>query len=491
MKKILIAYLIISLVVIAGFLGYKAFQKISSSHQPSASESFEETVRKPAAAGQFYPSGKKDLETQIDGFLSSVQLPETKGQIIALIVPHAGYQFSGQTAAFGFKELINQQIDTVIIISNSHQERFEGISVFEQGYFETPLGRVKIDSDLAKALIKENERIFYKESAHEKEHSLEVQLPFLQRVLSSFKIVPILFGNSSSQDYQILAQALLNNIKGKNVLLIASSDLSHYFPYQEAKEMDLETIDLILNNKIDQINNACGKDAIKTLMLVTQELGVDKIELLNYANSGDVSQGDKSRVVGYAAIGFYGERRGNLLTREEQENLLDIAKSSVEDYVKNGVVPEFETENHYLNQKIGAFVTLKKQGQLRGCIGMFSPTEIPLYEVVSQMAISAATKDTRFSPVKKEELAELDYEISVLSPMEKIDNWQDIVLGKHGVLIKYLMQSGVFLPQVATDNNWSLETFLEQLCYQKVGMEKDCYKRNDVEIYVFTAQVFD
>ncbi|KPJ55364.1 hypothetical protein AMJ47_00630 [Parcubacteria bacterium DG_72] len=509
MKKFLIVYLIIVVILITGFFGCKLYKGLDfDSQQESISQEQEQAInRKPAVAGQFYPDSKEELERQVNDFLNSAELSQTEGQIIGLIVPHAGYQFSGRVAGFGFKALIDQEIDTVILIGNSHTERFDGISVFKKGSYETPLGKVRIDSELAESLIKENERIFYKDTAHEKEHSLEVQLPFLQQTLSSFKIVPVLFGNSSSQDYNILAQAILKSIKGKNVLLIASSDLSHYPEYDNAKESDLKTVEAILTGQEESLEKtindlekenipgavtfACAEDSIKTVMIVAKNLAAEEIKLLKYANSGDVNIGDKNRVVGYAAIGFFADRRGNLLSREEQENLLAIARSSVEEYIKNSKVPDFETENYYLNQKIGAFVTLKKQGQLRGCIGMFSPTEIPLYEVVSQMAVSSATKDMRFLPVEEEELSELHYEISVLSKMQKINDWQDIETGKHGVQIRYFTQSGVFLPQVATDNNWTLETFLEQLCYQKVRLEKDCYKRDDVELYIFTAQVFD
>jgi len=493
MRKFAIVYLIIIVVFLIGFSGFKAIKNFNFNSQlVNISNSIgQELVRKPAVAGQFYPANKEDLEKQVNDFLALAQASQTKGQILGLIVPHAGYQFSGQVAAFGYKNLIGQEVDTVILMANSHTEMFDGISVFEKGSFETPLGQVKIDSDLAKALIKENKRIFYKESAHEKEHALEVQLPFLQKTLKSFKIVPIIFGNSQNQDYEILAKAILNNIKGKNVLLIASSDLSHYFTYQEAQKLDSETIDFILNNKTEQITNACGRDAVKTLMLVMQGLLANKIELLKSANSGDLPGGDKNRVVGYAAIGFFGERRGNLLNKEEQQELLNIARTSVEEYVKTGKTPDFKTADVLLNQNIGAFVTLTKDGQLRGCIGRFSPTDIPLYKVVSQMAIAAATQDKRFYPVSQEELSSLHYEVSVLSDMQKIDNWQDIEIGKQGVQIRHFTQSGVFLPQVALDNNWDLETFLEELCLQKVGLKEDCYKRDDIEIYVFTAQVFD
>lgn len=470
-------------------------------------EKFEENLpkRKPAVAGSFYPADKEELEKLIDQLLSQAQPPETEGEILALILPHAGYQFSGRTSAHGFKKLIGEKIDTVILIGNSHQESFDGISVFPEGYFETPLGKVKIDSDLAKAIISESDRIFFRESCHKKEHSLEVQLPFLQKVLGDFKIVPILFGNVPGNDYQILANAILKHIKGKNVLVVASSDLSHYPPYDIANFADKKTIEAILSGDVgvfektilelereklpQTLTLACAQDAIKTVMIVAKELGAKKIELLKYENSGDVS-GEKLQVVGYAAIGFFGVRRGNLLNKKEREILLKIARETVESFVKEGKIPEYEIKEPMLNQNLGAFVTIKKQGNLRGCIGRFSPTDIPLFKVVSQMAIAAATEDPRFFPVQKEELPYLKYEISVLTEPREIDDWRKIEIGKHGVIIVYQGRQGVFLPQVATEHNLNLEEFLSLLCTEKVGAEPDCYKKKEAKIFVFEAQVF-
>lgn len=465
-----------------------------------------EIIREPAVAGQFYSADSQELRKEIDQFLNNVDLPEIKGEISALILPHAGYQFSGQVAAWGFKNLIDQEIDTVILIGNSHQQRFEGISVFEQGFYKTPLGKIEIDAKLAKEIINEDERISFKEAVHQQEHSLEVELPFLQRILEDFKIIPIIFGNTSNQDYQILAQAISKNIKGKNVLLIASSDLSHYPSYQDAQYADSKIIEAILTGKVEELEKinqgleeegipnavtfVCGIDAIKTIMLVFEKLGAGQIKLLNKANSGDVS-GDKGRVVGYASIGFFGERRGSLLNKAEQKKLLEISKTSVESFVKEGKTIEFQVEDDVLNQNLGAFVTLRKNGQLRGCIGRFSPTKLPLYQVVSQMAVAAASEDKRFYPITKEELVELHYEVSVLSPLREIDDWQEIELGKHGVQIKKGMRSGVFLPQVATENNWDLDKFMGELCSQKAGLSWTCWKEKDIELYVFTAQIFE
>ena len=470
-------------------------------------------IRKPQVAGAFYPAERQILENQINGFLEKAMLAQKPGKVLALIVPHAGYQFSGGVAAYGYKTLKDEKIDTVILIGNSHHEYFEGVSIFPQGFYQTPLGKIEIDADLAEALIEESDRIFFRETAHAREHCLEVQLPFLQKALQKFKIVPIIFGSGSREDYKILAQALLKHTKGKDVVFVASSDLSHYPPGELAQKADLKTLAAISTGSIENLEStiqelteqnipgavtfACGLDAIKTVMQIANELGADKIEVLKYQHSGDVS-GDMLRVVGYGAVAFYQQDSKSVeqvleqtvLSQKDKEELLQIAKLSLEGFVKQGKVPEFQVSSPALNQKLGAFVTLKKHGALRGCIGRFSPTDIPLYRVVSEMAIAAGTKDLRFYPVSQDELPELDYEISVLSNLEKVDDWREIEIGKHGVQIEYGTKSGVFLPQVATENNWNLETFLGQLCFQKLNLPWNCWKSKEAKLYIFTAEIF-
>lgn len=397
-----------------------------------ASLSQSPTVRPPAVAGQFYPAGAKNLAAQVAQFLEAAQPPETKGEILALILPHAGYQYSGPVAACGYKKLIGQKIDTVILIGNSHQAEFPGAVIRPAGFYQTPLGEVEIDSVLASAIISENSNFIFREMVDAGEHSLEVQLPFLQKTIKNFKIVPILLGNIPGGAH-LLAAAILKNIKGKNVLLIASSDLSHYPSYENARFCDGAVIKAILTGRIKNVEQtvrdlenknipqvvtlACGLEAIKTVMEVAAGLEATEVKLLDYANSGDKS-GDKNRVVGYAAIGFFKQRRDNLLNKSEKEKLLAIAKTSVESVVNEKKVPKFNVEEPMLNQNLGAFVTLRKHGNLRGCIGWFSPTDIPLFRVVSQMAIAAAIQDPRFFPVQPDELKDLKYEISVLSPLE-------------------------------------------------------------------------
>ncbi|MFH1830634.1 MAG: AmmeMemoRadiSam system protein B [Pseudomonadota bacterium] len=473
-------------------------------------EKQDDVMRMPAVSGAFYPADKTALSTMIDGFLEKANSPKAKGKLVALIVPHAGYVFSGQVAAYGFKDLVGDHFDTAILISNSHRQLFDGIAIYPRGRWVTPLGEVSVDDALARKLIDSSSLINGSESAFSGDHTLEVELPFLQKTLKNFKIVPILFGNAGQEDWRILTNAILDNTRDENVLIIASSDLSHYPSYNDAKAADKNTIDGILSGDAKTLEQniaktmqkklpnvvtcACGEDAIKTVMTIAKGMGADDIKLLNSANSGDVS-GEKGRVVGYAAIGFFASERpkgmsDGPLNKEEQEKLLNIAKQSVESFVKKRSMPNFEISDPELNKYLGAFVTLKKNGRLRGCIGRFSPTTIPLYQVVSLMAISAATQDMRFAPVEKDELKDLTYEISVLTEPRKIDSWKDVVPGRDGVIVKKGFHSGVFLPQVATEYNMTLEQFLGELCAQKAQLARNCFTEPDVDLYVFTAQVF-
>lgn len=503
MKKLI--FFVIFIVLILGavlIIDQKIFMK---KERPEKSKIEEGSTREPVVAGTFYPGNESELSSMIDEFFEKVELPELDKYIRAIIVPHAGYVYSGQVAAYGYKALIGPSassgpIKTIVLIGNSHKEYFDGISVYEKGYYKTPLGNVAVDADLAKKIIDSNEKIFYKESAHAEEHSLEVQLPFLQKALDDFKIVPIIIGNQPGI-VDILISALKPLIDD-NTLIIASSDLSHYPNYEDAKYSDNKVIEAILTGERENLSNtifqlekevipnlqtcACGQDSIEAVMDLMKG---KNIKLLDSANSGDVS-GDMSRVVGYATIVFTTDKAENELGIEEQKRLLEIARESLENYMGEGKIKKFEESSPILNKHMGAFVTLKKHGQLRGCIGVFEPS-IPLYQVVAETVISSALNDYRFAPVTKDELSELEYEISVLSSLKKVDSWKDIEIGKHGVQIKRGMRSGVFLPQVATENNWDLDTFMSVLCTQKAGLSADCWKDSETEIYVFTVQVFD
>ncbi len=500
-----ISLIIISLAIVVGFV--LAGPGMCQGAREQA------TVRAPVVAGAFYPAGKRELGALVDSYLVRATPPKVPGEPVALVLPHAGYVYSGQVAAYGYKAIEGRKYDAVVIMCDSHSGRFDGVAVFPRGEWRTPLGDVAVDAELAARLVAASPRIRSSESAFSEDHTIEVQLPFLQKVLRNFRIVPVLFGNSGGDDYEVLARAILDGAKGKNVLVIASSDLSHYPSYGDAKAVDARTVAGIQSGEVKQFDEAiagsaakgyrnlltcaCGADGVKTAMLIAKGWKADRAVLLDAANSGDVS-GDKGRVVGYAAIGFFGPPRqagdggggGGPLGKKEQDELIRIARQSVEEFVRKGRAPKFEVADPALNEHLGAFVTLKKGGRLRGCIGKFSPTSIPLYEVVSQMAISAASQDVRFPPVKADELKDLSYEVSVLSVPEQIKSWRDVRLGEHGVIIRKGFRSGVFLPQVATENNMTLEQFLGELCNQKAGLPRDCYREPGTNLYVFTAQVF-
>ena len=277
----------------------------------------QEKIRFPAVAGQFYPGEEEELNQIIDEFLKNAKAPEIKGEIFGILVPHAGYVFSGPVAAHCYKTIQGKNFETVVLIGDSHYEYFDGVSVWERGEWETPFGRVKVDEELAKEILNFPKRFFVKDSAHLFEHSLEVQIPFLQKVLKNFKILPLIFG-SEDKDWKDLAKAILKLMEKKKILIVASTDLSHYPPYEVAIKADKRTIEGILSSdpekfkeKIENLKKlfpdvdtfACAQDTIKTILEISKNLK-GKAKLLKYQNSGDTIYGEKSQVVGYSAIAF-------------------------------------------------------------------------------------------------------------------------------------------------------------------------------------------
>ena len=472
-----------------------------------ASNDMPKEIRPPAVAGQFYPAAAEEITEQINGYLKQASTPPVEGEIKAIIVPHAGYDFSGQVAAYGFKLLKGVKINTAVLIGNSHTAYFDGAAIDSSDVWQTPLGQVAVDKELADKLIKADSAIKYDASVHGQDHVLEVEIPFLQVVLAgNFKIVPIMLGNKADDSYKKLAKALKDNL-GENDVVVVSSDMSHYPKHEDANKIDRGALEKIKSGKVDELEKyvesvensgvaneqtvLCGIDAVKTLLELARLSGWDKIEVLKYLNSGDVSGiGDKNRVVGYGAVAFAQIQTAGGLNREQRELLLTMVKETVESFVTTGQAPEFDVTDERLKQKQGAFVTLTKNGQLRGCIGQIVPTDEPLWQVVREMAVAACSEDGRFNPVGENELNGLEYEVSVLSAPETIGDWRQIELGKHGVIIRKSGRSGVFLPQVAAETGWTLEEFLGQLCSQKAGLSPSCYKDKDTEIQIFSAQVF-
>ncbi len=465
----------------------------------AAADGFAEDIQKAVVAGSFYPAESVVLAQQVDRYLEEAGPQKIDGEIVAIISPHAGYIYSGPVAAYGYRAVSGRSYDTVVIIGQSHSLIFDGVAALEKDRYETPLGKVAIDRDFVKRLLRaEKVTMVSKPGAFDEEHSVDVQIPFLQRSLKDFKIVPLVIGRADYNTCKGLARGLIKVIKesGKSVLIVASTDLSHYHKYADAVVKDQATMSEIMNYdpkrfaiKVGEREcELCGPAPVIVAMLAGRELGAENISALKYANSGDTA-GDKSRVVGYGSIVIYKSEENKMLTSEQKKELLGIARKTIESYVKGGRVPDFRVDDEGLKKNEGAFVTIHKSGELRGCIGNIIGQQ-PLYLTVRDMAIESSSADPRFAPVGPDELKDIKIEISVLSEPKKVEDAGEIKLGVHGVIVKSGYRSGVFLPQVATETGWTKEEFLSNLCEGKAGLPADAWKDGKTELYVFTAQVF-
>ncbi len=460
--------------------------------------------RQPAVAGMFYPASPIELSSQIDSFLGKAEMPPLQGQVVAIISPHAGYVYSGQVAAYGYKTVKGKPYDLVVVLSPSHRAYFKGASVYTAGDYLTPLGVAKVDIESCEALLAQDSFIQFHPQVHEQEHALEVQVPFLQRALADFKLLPIVMGSQDMASCKRLKEALLPVIKGKKVLVVASSDLSHYHPDREARELDNRIIKAVEHFDPDELNNlletgkaeACGGGPIITAILVSSALGATHAKVLTYANSGDVS-GDRQAVVGYLSAVFYKnsdadpKRKVGVdlgLTGDEKTILHSIARDAIESRLQGKPLPPLPALTPTLEQHRGAFVTLTKNGGLRGCIGLIQAVR-PLASSVQEMALAAAFQDPRFPPLSSEEWPLIEIEISALTPFTQIKDFSEIKIGTHGLYIQKGPYSGLLLPQVATEYGWNREEFLQQTCL-KAGLPPNAYKDSDAKIYLFSADIF-
>ena len=464
-------------------------------------------VRPPAVAGTFYPADPKELAKTIDGFLAKAAPPPLEN-VVAIVAPHAGYQYSGQVAAYSYALLKGRKFDRVVVIAPSHYEAFDYSSVYDGDAYATPFGQVPVDRAFAAKLAKMSPSIKLSGTGHtpspeRPEHALEDQLPFLQRVLGQFELVPVIMGDQSYDACRALGVALAKLVAGTNTLIVASSDLSHYHKYDEAVRIDHKTLKAIgeydyfdLSRNLDlRVWEACGGGPIVATMIAAERLGANQATVLHYANTGDVT-GDHSRVVGYGAVALVkaaGAAKSDeapfSLTSPEKDALLKIARKSVETAVRDGKTYECSTGGlEALAQERGAFVTLTKNGELRGCIGSVAPVK-PLYLTVREVAAYAALRDNRFQPVTASELADLHYEISVLSPLRRVMDIQEIRVGEHGLLIRERGYEGLLLPQVASEEKWDRATFLREVCH-KAGLPGYAWQEADTDLFRFTALVF-
>jgi len=482
-------------------------------------------VRHPVVAGAFYPGDPQSLADDVDGFLDAAGTQELDGEIVGIISPHAGYVYSGAVAGRAYACVRGMSFDTVVVVAPSHRFSFRGASVFGGVGYETPLGIVPVDRELADGIADPSGDSGFEPRAHSEEHSLEVQVPFLQRALGDFHMVPIVMGDQSEVAVRQLASRIVSAIRGaegKRVLLVASTDLSHYHSHDEAVELDSHVIRAVEDFDPERLLaslargecEACGGGPTAVVMMAARELGARTSTVVGYATSGDVT-GDKSQVVGYMAAVLHGaptvtngdeptadatavapassdaatpEAPHEGLTVHERRALLSLARRSMVAELAGHWPPPAEFTSKTLQTECGAFVTLEKRGALRGCIGHVRAYK-PLEQTVMEMAVQAAFHDPRFPPVSADELDELTVEISVMSPLTVVRDVSEIEVGVHGLIIQDGGRSGLLLPQVATDYGWDRETFLEHTC-MKAGLPPDSWKQEGVTILRFSAEVF-
>lgn len=473
-------------------------------------------VREPAVAGLFYPGEERVLAQTVDALLEKA--PEHYfPRLRALVCPHAGYEFSGQTAAIGYKTLTGREIETVIVLGPSHYALWTNACIPDADAYRTPLGLVPI-SEKARRLASVApfaleapclvQRPPWWAQAPKKapargqdtpetwEHSVEVQVPFLQRVVRNFKILPVIVGQEDDRSLEQLAKVLAGILDDKTIV-VASSDLSHYHPYDEARGLDSRCVKAICSLNIEEMQSqeACGKAPVLALMHLARIKGW-KAQLLDCRNSGDVS-GQKDRVVGYSAVALF-EPPPETLGAAERKTLLELARrtlgSAAADAASPGPVVDPGSLTPKLGEKRACFVTLTKRGVLRGCIGHIMPQE-ELYQAVVDNARSAALQDPRFTPVRPEEVGQIKIEISVLTvPQPLAFTSPDDLLNKlqphlDGVVLRIGGRGATFLPQVWAQLPGKVD-FLEHLS-QKAGCEPSAWRGQETTVSIYHVECFE
>ena len=503
-----------------------------------------------------------------DGATADAATAAPPGRLLGLIIPHAGYQFSGAVAGWAWKQLqgagitgvaaapvaepaeadgggsafpaqqaggfypadaatLRAQVEgflaaaelradvragpvrTVILMAPSHHFPVEGVAALAEDAYETPLGRVAVDTALRARLVEaDGQDVKVDSGPFQGEHALEVQLPFLQVVLPGAQVLPLIVGDCAPEQFERLGRAMATLLRERgDVVVAASSDMSHFFTadeavgYDEANLAALERLDLLTYERTGQGQSGmCGYNPVRVALAVLQQVAGAGAQVVRvkYANSGDVT-GDRERVVGYGALalvqagtaaeaGASGTGEGAMFSREERQALIDLAKAAVRAAVQGERWEPAEPAAESLRRDGAAFVTLKEDGELRGCIGHVIAT-IPLYRCVAEVAMAAATQDPRFDPVSPGELDRLSYEISVLTPPEVVTDPTTIRVGRDGLIMSRGGRRGLLLPQVPEEQGWDREQFLDGTC-RKAGLPSGCWSDAATRIERFQAVVW-
>lgn len=461
------------------------------------------TNREAAVAGQFYPSSAKSLRNDLHELFRKAVTQKTSQAVRAIISPHAGYMFSGEVAAAAFKQIPpNKTYQNIFVLASSHRYSFNGAAVYTSGNYLTPLGEIRVNKKIGKSLLSASSVFVQHNDSHDYEHSLEVQLPFLQyRLANDFTLVPIIIGANTAETCKKLAKALQPHFISDNLFVI-STDFSHFPNDENARLVDqltadsickndaqelLKTLERNANEKIENLDTSlCGWTSVLTLLYLSRNKSFDYKQLA-YKNSGDSKlYGEKNRVVGYWAIGVYEKAFFEIGDSEKQE-ILQLTRNSIARFLGREVEENtFDRKGKsVLNEKAGAFISIYINNELRGCIGGFAG-EKPLHEMITYFAVSAAN-DQRFNPIEPDELDNMTLEVSILTPLKKIKSIDEFELGKHGIYIKSGFNSGTFLPQVAEKTGWSKEEFLGRCAKTKAGIGWEGWKT--AELYTYEAVI--
>jgi len=433
-------------------------------------------IRNPVVSGQFYPASPTQLRTMIETLVDETAVKE---DVIGLVSPHAGYIYSGPVAGAVMSKVKFK--DTCIIMGPSHTGRGKPFSIMTRGTWITPLGKVEIDSELGKKMLATSRYLQEDTVAHEHEHSIEVQLPFIQYFKEDIKIVPIVIAYADGAIYKEIGKEIARAVKELNreVVIIASSDMTHYEPVESARRKDNEAIDAMLDLNEDELLrrvseldiSMCGYAPTVSLIAAARELGATRAELVKYQTSGDVT-GDYSSVVGYAGI---------IIKKEQMHPLVQLARKTIETYVREGTFPEPAELTPEMEARAGVFVSIHKHGELRGCIGTFEPTTDNIAKEIMANAVSSATSDPRFPPVTPDELSDLDYSVDVLTSPEPIVSKDQLDPRRYGVIVEAGWRRGLLLPDLEGVDSIDYQI---EICRMKAGIDSN----EPVKLYRFQVK---
>jgi hypothetical protein len=494
-------------------------------------------VHRNEGAGRWYPADRGRLQAAVEAYVRQAEIGPLPGRLWAVIVPHAGYVYSGAVAGYAFRTMQEADCEdhVIAVIGDTHTGNGSaGIAVWAEGAFETPLGSLPVDETVAQALLAAEGAakagIRFDREAFANEHPVENQLPFLQVVCPGARIVPVVIRQPSLQNAQLLAEVLVAALGDRPALIVASTDLSHYHPYDEAREMDAIALEAITSLDPQAVADSprrcaelglgggdpvtmCSQGAVMTALIAARLMGADRATVLQAANSGDVPIGQRDQVVGYGSVALWQAQEGadvpgqplspsnahsvvegnpaesSSIFPEAQEELLALARQTAAQFLTTETFPSFQPNDPALWQPRGAYVTYEREGELRGCVGRIE-ADRPAFLNVQYAAVAAAVGDSRFLPISSAELEDLTIEITLLDPLRQVQDPEEIQIGREGVLMRVGEDKGaLYLPQVPLEQGWDLQATLVNLC-RKAGLPDDAWQRDDARFYVFTGQWF-